>query len=188
LGAIHTIGNGSATSQAVRFLLAFIKDAAIIVFCVSVIYTKEAPISICTPPQKKGCTAKRVRHDDDDDDNYPHVFTPSKYNADDNYIDITSVKEDSGVPGQSSLSFDAEREMIERHKAVFMDRVFATQDGNDVGDAEGFHLCRPQKELDLIAYIVMNWQTGVNFKEMELGSEKDWLTKFGADISLETSR
>ncbi len=63
--------------------------------------------------------AKRARHDDDDDDE-PHVFTQSKYYADDNYLDITPVKEDSGVPGQSSHSFDAERKIIERHKAVFM--------------------------------------------------------------------
>jgi hypothetical protein len=56
--------------------------------------------------------------------------------------------------------------MIERHKAVFMERAFATQDGNDRGNVEGFHLCRPQKELDLIANVVMNWQTGVNLKEI----------------------
>ena len=130
------------------------------------------------PPKINDRAAKRARHDDDDDDDDPQVFTPSKYDADDNYIDITSVKEDSGVPGQSSLSFDAEREMIERHKAVFMDRVFATQDGNDVGDAEGFHLCRPQKELDLIANVVSNWWTGINVKEMEENHDKDLLVKF----------
>ncbi len=52
----------------------------------------------CGPPKINDCAAKRARHDDeDDDDNDPHVFTPSKFNADDNYKDITFGKEDSGV-------------------------------------------------------------------------------------------
>jgi hypothetical protein len=99
------------------------------------------------PPKANDHAAKRARHDDNDDNNDPHGFTPSKYNANEDYIDVTSAKEDSGVPGQSSLSWDAEREMIERHKAVFMEKAFAPQDGDDGGDAEGFHLCRPQNEL-----------------------------------------
>jgi hypothetical protein len=74
--------------------------------------------------------------------------------------------------------------MIERHRAVFKERAFAPQDADDGGDAEGFHLCRPQKELDLIAYIVMNWQTGVNLKEMEPGSERDRLTRFWRKYNL----
>jgi hypothetical protein len=120
------------------------------------------------PPKVNDPVAKRARHDDDnDDDNDPHVFTPSKYDADDGYIDITSEKEDIGVPGQSSHSFDAERNVIVRPRAVFMERAFAAPDGDDGGDAEGFHLCRSQSELDhLIAYVVMNWHTGVSLKEM----------------------
>ena len=92
------------------------------------------------------------------------------------------------IPGQSSRLFDAEREMIERHRAVFMERAFATQDGNDRGNVEGFHLCRPQKELDLIANVVMNWQTGVNLKEIQLGPDKDWLTKFWRRYKLGNKR
>ncbi len=46
--------------------------------------------------------------------------------------------------------------MIERHRAVLVERAFATPDGDDEGDAEGFHLSRTQSELDLIAYIVMH--------------------------------
>ncbi len=87
-------------------------------------------------------------------------------------------------PGQSSHLFDVKREMIERHKAVFMERAFATQDDDDGGDAEGFHLCRPQRELDLIAQVVMNWQTDVCLKEMEPGPKKDWLTKFWRKYNL----
>jgi hypothetical protein len=68
--------------------------------------------------------------------------------------------------------------MIERHRAVFMERAFATPDVDDGGDAKGFHLCRPQRELDLIAYVVMNWQTGISLKEMEPDPDKDQLTKF----------
>ncbi len=74
--------------------------------------------------------------------------------------------------------------MIERHRAVFMERAFATQDGDDGGDAEGFYLCRPQRELDLIAYVLMNWQTGVSLKEIEPGPEKDRLTKFWCKYKL----
>ncbi len=128
------------------------------------------------PPKINDCAAKWARHDDDDDDDDPHVFTLSKYNTDDDYIDVTSAKKDSGVPGQASLSFDAEREMTERHKAVFMER--ASLPLRMVMMGEMWNLFRAQKELDLIAYVVMNWQTGVNLKEMESGPEKDGLTKF----------
>jgi hypothetical protein len=55
--------------------------------------TPKKPPPPYAPPKINDCTAKRARHDDDDDDddNDPHVFTLSKYNADDNYIDITLV-------------------------------------------------------------------------------------------------
>jgi hypothetical protein len=62
-------------------------------------------------------------------------------------MDITSAKENSGVPGQSSHSFDTEREMIERHGDVIMERAFAIPDGDDGGDAEGFHRAGPRESL-----------------------------------------
>jgi hypothetical protein len=36
----------------------------------------------------------------------------------------------------------------------------------------------------LIAYVVMNWQTSVNLKEMEPGPERDRLTKFRCKYKL----
>jgi hypothetical protein len=43
---------------------------------------------------------------------------------------------------------------------------------------EGFHLCRTHEELDLIAYVLSNWQPGINLKEMKPGPKREWLTNF----------
>ncbi len=47
-----------------------------------------------------------------------------------------------------------------------------------------FHLCRPKEELDLIAYIIGNWQPGFILKEMEHGPERDMLTKIWCKCKL----
>ncbi len=45
------------------------------------------------PPEANDCACKRVKHTDDDDN--PHVDTLTKYDPEDDYIPITSVKETS---------------------------------------------------------------------------------------------
>ncbi len=47
------------------------------------------------PPKANDRNGKRGKLADDDDD--PHVDTPSKYDADEDYINITFTKETSGV-------------------------------------------------------------------------------------------
>jgi hypothetical protein len=37
----------------------------------------------------------------------------------------------NGVASVSSREWDAEREMIDRHRKIFMDRAFSLQDGQD---------------------------------------------------------
>ncbi len=59
-----------------------------------------------------------------------------------------------------------------------MERAFASICGDDGCETEVFHLCRPQEELDLIAYGISNWKLGINLKEMEPGPERDRLTIF----------
>jgi hypothetical protein len=51
------------------------------------------------PPNTNDCTGKRAKNAADD--NNLHVDPPSKYNADKDYINITSAKETSGVANQS---------------------------------------------------------------------------------------
>jgi hypothetical protein len=136
-------------------------------------------------PTANDSNCKRRKLADDDDN--PHVYTPSKNDADKDYIKITSAKETSDIANQSIHEWNAAREMIERHRKVFMERAFAPLDGDGVCKMEVFHLCRFQGELDLIAYAISNWQLGINLKEMEPGPERDRLTKFWCNINLETS-
>jgi hypothetical protein len=75
------------------------------------------------PPQANDLTGKRTKHADDDDN--LHVDTPSKYDADEDYINITSAKDTSGISNQSIHEWDAEREMVERHRKVFIEKAFA---------------------------------------------------------------
>ncbi len=111
------------------------------------------------PPKANDHNSKRGKLADDDHN--LHVDTPSKYDADEDYINITSALETSGVANQNIHEWDAEREMIERHSKNFMERVFAPLDGDDGCEMEVFHLCKPQEELDPIAYVVSNWQPGM---------------------------
>jgi hypothetical protein len=115
-------------------------------------------------PKANDRNGKKGKNADDDDD--PHVDTPSRYDADEDYINITSAKETSDVANQSIHEWDAGRKMIERHRTVFMERLTHLY-SDDGCETEGFHLCRPQKELDLIAYIVSNLQPSINLKEIE---------------------
>jgi hypothetical protein len=188
LGAIHAIGNGSATSQGVGFFPAFVNTQQLLSSVSQSSTPKKCPPPY-VPPKINDRAAKRAGRDDDDDDddNDQHVITWSKYNADDDSIDITSAKEDRGVPGQSSHLFDAEREMIERHRAVFKERTFATPDGDDGGDAEGFYLCRLQSKPDLIAYVVWIGRLVSTWRKWSLVLRRTGWQSFGANISLEAS-
>jgi hypothetical protein len=128
------------------------------------------------PPKANDHTGMRAKHAAGDDN--LHVDTPSKYDADVDYINITSAKETSGVANQSINELDAEREMIERDRKVIMERAFAPLNGDDGCETEGFHLCRPKEELDLIVYVVSNLQLHTSLKEMEPDPERDRLTSY----------
>ena len=168
--ALYTIRYGSATSQGIGF---FVKDTAIcVVSSVSQSSSQKKCPPLFEPPKANvDCTAKRAKTVDDDDN--PHIDTPSRYDADEDYINITSAKELPGVAKQSIHEWDAEREMIERHRTVFMERAFAPLDGDAGCEMEGFHLYRPQEELDLIAFGISNWQPSINLKEMEPDPERE---------------
>jgi hypothetical protein len=64
------------------------------------------------PPKANDWNDKRGKIADDDDN--PLVDTPSKYDVDEDYINIISTKKNSGIANQSIHEWDAEREMIER--------------------------------------------------------------------------
>ncbi len=62
-----------------------------------------------------------------------------------------------------------------KHHEIFMARAFPP---NQDDEGDGMLLCCLQAELDYIAHVVMNWQAGIQVKEMENGPEQDRFAQF----------
>jgi hypothetical protein len=60
--------------------------------------------------------------------------------------------------------------MIERHRKNAWRELSPLK----MVDDKGVRVCRPQEELDLIAYVGSNLQTGTNLKEMKKGPDRFW--------------
>jgi hypothetical protein len=73
----------------------FVKDTAICVFCVSFIITEEAP-TFMGAPQSQQSYRQEGKYDDDDDN--LRIDIPSKYDADVDYISITSARRTVAFP------------------------------------------------------------------------------------------
>jgi hypothetical protein len=109
------------------------------------------------PPKANDHTGKRAKHADDDDN--PHFDTPSKYDADEDNILITYDKDTSGVANQSIQEWKAEREMVERHWKVFMERAFAPPLTTSMAELNPNVLCPMKKSsIDGKRYLDYLWE------------------------------
>ena len=106
---------------------------------------------------------------DDDDDEDPAV--------EDDFLPTTSSVE---VPrADPDKDNPVLRELIEKHRQVFMSRAFPdTPDGEEEKENDDQLWCRPQKELDYIVFVMNNWQPHIHLKTATPGPERDELTKF----------
>ena len=73
-------------------------------------------------------------------------------------------------------------ELIEKHRQEFMKRAFSVRtlaaDVPLTTASASIKMCRPQKDIDYIIYILKNWCVGVNIKFMEPCSERASIAKF----------
>ena len=105
---------------------------------------------------------------DDEDDNIPATNGP-----------IVSTGHDIEVD-----YFIAEKavELIEKHHQEFMKRTFSVRTlATDVPlttASASIKMCRPQKDIDYIIYILKNWRVGINIKFMDPCPEKESISKF----------
>ena len=73
-------------------------------------------------------------------------------------------------------------ELIEKHHQEFMKRTFSVRTlATDVPlttASASIKMCRPQKDIDYIIYILKNWHVGITIKFMDPCPEKESISKF----------
>jgi hypothetical protein len=88
-----------------------------------------------------------------------------KYDNEDNFIPATNGL----IQDAADDMFIAEKaaELIEKHRQEFMKRAFSVRTLATVvphtTTSASIKMCRPQKDIDYIIYVLKNWQVGVNF-------------------------
>jgi hypothetical protein len=73
-------------------------------------------------------------------------------------------------------------ELIEKHRQEFMKKAFSvrtlTADVPLTTASASIKMCRPQKDIDYIIYVLKNWRVGVNIKNMDPCPERESISKF----------
>ncbi len=73
-------------------------------------------------------------------------------------------------------------ELIEKHRHEFMKRTFSVRtlaaDVPLTTASASIKMCRPQKDIDYIIYVLKNWRVGVNIKLMDPCPERASISKF----------
>jgi len=73
-------------------------------------------------------------------------------------------------------------ELVEKHHQEFMRGAFSVRtlaaDVPLTAASASIKMCRPQKVIDYIIYVLKNWHVGTNIKNMDPCSERDSISKF----------
>ncbi len=73
-------------------------------------------------------------------------------------------------------------ELVEKHHQEFMKRAFSVRtlaaDVPLTTASASIKMCRLQKDIDYIIYILKNWRVGTNIKNMDPCPERDSISKF----------
>ena len=105
---------------------------------------------------------------DDDNDIIPATNGPVVYSAQDIEADVFIAQKAA--------------ELIEKHRQEFMKRAFSVRtlaaDVPLTTASASIKMCRPQKDLDYIIYILKNWRVGINIKLMDPCPERESISKF----------
>ena len=89
-----------------------------------------------------------------------------KYDNEDDFIPATDgpIQQDAV---DDMLIAEKAAELIEKHHQEFMKRAFSVRtlaaDVPLTTASASIKMCRPQKDIDYIIYVLKNWQVGVNF-------------------------
>jgi len=66
---------------------------------------------------------------------------------------------------------EKDAELVEKHRQEFMKRAFSVRTHAAevplTTASSSIKMCRPQKGLDYIIYILKNWRVGINIKNMD---------------------
>jgi hypothetical protein len=107
-----------------------------------------------------------------------------KYDDEDDIIPATNGLLFTTAQDIEADYFIAEKaaELIEKHRQEFMKRAFSVRTlAADVPLATAsasIKMCRPQKDINYIIYILKNWRVGFNIKLMDPSSERESISKF----------
>jgi len=107
-----------------------------------------------------------------------------KYDDEDDIIPATACPVVTTAQDAAEDLFIAEKaaELIEKHRQEFMKRAFSVRSlAADVPlttASASIKMCRPQKDIDYIIYVLKNWHVGVNIKNMNPCPERDSISKF----------
>ena len=107
-----------------------------------------------------------------------------KYDDEDDIIPATDgpmVAADQDIAADLFIA-EKSAELVEKHRQEFMKRAFSVRthaaDVPLTTASASIKMCRPQKDLDYIIYILQNWRVGVNIKLMDPCPERDSISKF----------
>jgi len=105
---------------------------------------------------------------DDEDDIIPATNSPIVATGQDIVSDLFIAKKTA--------------ELNEKHHQEFMKRAFSirtlTADVPFTTASASIKMCRPQKDIDYIIYVLNNWHVGTNIKNMDPCLERDGISKF----------
>ncbi len=107
-----------------------------------------------------------------------------KYNDEDDIIPATDGPVLTTAQDVAADLFIAEKaaDLIEKHRQEFMKRAFSvrtiTADVPLTTASASIKMCRPQKDIDYIIYVLKNWCVGVNIKHMDPCPEREIIFKF----------
>jgi hypothetical protein len=101
---------------------------------------------------------------DDEDDIIPATNGPVVTTAQDAAVDLFIAEKAAAL--------------IEKHRHEFTKRAFsvrtlAAEDVPLTTASASIKMCRPQKDIDYIIYVLTNWRVGVNIKLMDPCPERD---------------
>jgi hypothetical protein len=103
-----------------------------------------------------------------------------QYDNEDDFIPAT----DGPIQDAADNMFIAEKaaKLIEKHRQEFMKRAFSVRtlaaDVPLTTASASIKMCRPQKDIDYIIYVLKNWQVGVNIKFMDPCPERESISRF----------
>ena len=119
----------------------------------------------------KSCYRNAHDHDDSDTEDEDEKY--------EDFLPVTNAATKNKLVGQDSSELAG---IIEAHRKAYMERAFPVKDvstaDNPQSKSGSILACRPQEDLDYIAYVVRHWQVGVDVRLMPPGHEKDELIEF----------